>query len=83
MLDLTNDKLLNPADLYKLGITYSRQHLWRLITAGRFPQPIRLTPRGRRYWLATEIHAWLRDRIAKSRGGSAPRASSAPLHRGA
>jgi hypothetical protein len=32
------------SDLPNLGITYSRAHIYRLVKANRFPQPVRLGP---------------------------------------
>lgn len=82
MLDTTNVRLLNSADLYKLGIKYARQSLDRLEKQGLFPRRVKLTPNGRVGWVETEIHDWLRDRINKSRNnGSTPPASAAPQHR--
>jgi prophage regulatory protein len=68
MLDSTEVRLLNSADLYKLGITYARQTLPRLEKAGQFPRRVKLTPKGSVRWVESEIHDWLRDRISKSRG---------------
>lgn len=44
-------------------VVYSRQHWDRLIAAGRAPRPIRLGEH-RVAWLATEIDAWVAERIA-------------------
>lgn len=68
MPDSSNVRLLNSADLYKLGIKYVRQSLFRLEKAGQFPARVKLTPNGRVGWIESEIHDWLRDRISKSRG---------------
>ncbi|MCK1281807.1 AlpA family phage regulatory protein [Bradyrhizobium sp. 61] len=77
-------RLLTSADLYKLGITYARQTLPRLEKAGQFPRRVKLTPNGSVRWVESEIHAWLRERINKSRSnGSTPPASAAQQHRGA
>lgn len=73
------DTLFHGGDLYKLGIRYSRQHLDRLEKAGKFPRRIKLTPNGRVGWLASEIHAWIHERIRRSRDdGSTPPPSDAP-----
>jgi len=70
--------LLHAADLYKLGIRYSRQHLDRLEKAGLFPRRVKLTPNGRVGWIQTEIYDWLRDRIQRSRPGAGPGSASPP-----
>jgi prophage regulatory protein len=44
------------------GIPYSRQHLWRLIKAKRFPAPVRLGTNTNR-WVESEIDDWLRQKI--------------------
>lgn len=43
------------------GIGYTREHLRRLVKAGKFPQPIELGD-ARIGWLESEIHAWLKSR---------------------
>ena len=49
-----------------LGITrVSRATLWRWISAGRFPEPVRPSPR-LNLWLAKEIDAW-EDELEKRR----------------
>ena len=46
------------------GIRYSRAHLWRLWTAGKFPKPIKLSA-SRNAWLESDIDAWIESRIAE------------------
>jgi prophage regulatory protein len=52
------------------GVSYSREHLARLIKAQRFPSPVVLstddrgTPK-RIAWLEAEIDAWIADAAAK------------------
>lgn len=41
-----------------------RSALYEAIRAGRFPKPIRLTERANA-WPASEVYAWLADRIAE------------------
>jgi len=60
-------RFISAADLYKLGIRYSRQHLDRLEKAGQFPRRVKLTPNGRVGWLESEIQEWLHSRIEHSR----------------
>jgi prophage regulatory protein len=49
-------------------VPYSRQHLWRLEKAGKFPSRLRLNPgvgdRGRVGWIASEIEEFLQARAA-------------------
>ena len=46
------------------GIHYSKPHLYRLMKAGKFPQPIRLGER-RIAWPESEINSWLESKIAE------------------
>jgi prophage regulatory protein len=45
-------------------IPYTPQHIQRLEKAGKFPRRIQLGP-NRVGWVATEIDAWLAERIAQ------------------
>jgi len=56
--------LLDYGDLHGRGIKYSRCHLWRLWTANKFPQPIKLSA-ARNCWRADEIDAWIEQRVAE------------------
>jgi prophage regulatory protein len=48
----------------------SRSQIYEDMQHGRFPKPIRLTPKGHSVgWLETEIAAWLRNRVAERDGG--------------
>ena len=62
-------RMLDRRDLARLGITFSRGHLWRLEASGQFPRRIKLTENGRCVWVESEIHEWLRQRIERSRAG--------------
>ncbi|MFZ4580085.1 MAG: helix-turn-helix transcriptional regulator [Myxococcota bacterium] len=53
------------------GLSYSS--IWRLELAGRFPSRIRLSPNSVG-WRATEVDAWVRDRVRVVAG---PEASAA------
>lgn len=57
-------RLLSRAQLRELGISYSREHLWRLESAGKFPRRLYLSPQ-RVVWLADEIAEWLDQRVAE------------------
>ena len=64
-------KLLDYAALQDRGIRYSKPHLWRLWTAGKFPRPIKLSA-SRNVWSEAEIDSWIKSWIAardtKARG---------------
>jgi predicted DNA-binding transcriptional regulator AlpA len=55
--------LLGLADLHALGISYSRQHLYRLMNEGRFPRQVALgNPKqlyAKKCWRADDIERWL------------------------
>jgi prophage regulatory protein len=53
--------LLSHDDLRALGISYSRQHLHRLIREGRFPAPVALGPEqyARKAWKSEDVACWL------------------------
>ena len=58
-------RLLDSDDLWACGIRFSRQHLYRLIKAGKFPRPIKLGSGGRNAWLASELDSWIAARIGE------------------
>jgi predicted DNA-binding transcriptional regulator AlpA len=60
----TQQLLLNSDDLRDLGIRYSRAQLWKLVQAGEFPAPIKISQQ-RSAWIAAEIDAWLETRKAE------------------
>jgi predicted DNA-binding transcriptional regulator AlpA len=60
-------KLLCYDDLAAFGIKYSRPHIWRLYTTGRFPKPIKLSA-SRNAWTESEITAWIEGRVAERDG---------------
>ena len=49
------------------GIPYSREHLRRLMIAGRFPKPVKLGPavNSRAAWPEEEVDQWLAARTAE------------------
>jgi prophage regulatory protein len=65
--------LLDYDGLRAKGITFSREHLWRLVRAGRFPAPVKLSgdPLGRNAWDEAEIDQHIADRKAERTGGRA------------
>ncbi|EWH03227.1 helix-turn-helix transcriptional regulator [Halomonas sp. BC04] len=57
-----------PEVLQRCGISNTTLH--RLIHAGTFPRPIRLTANGRAVaWLESEVDTWIQQRIETSRAG--------------
>ena len=55
-------QLLAFSDLAERGVPFSRQHLWRLIKAKRFPAPVKLGGNTNR-WVESEVDDWLRRQI--------------------
>jgi predicted DNA-binding transcriptional regulator AlpA len=55
--------LLGLSDLHALGISYSRQHLHRLMREGKFPQTVTLGPEvySRKAWRAEDVARWLAE----------------------
>lgn len=45
----------------------SRAHIYRLIKAGKFPEPISLLSTRVVVWLASEIDAWIAEQISAHR----------------
>lgn len=58
-------RMLGPKDLPAKGITYHMNHLRRLIQAGDFPKPVRLSAH-RIAWTEDAIDAWLDKKIRAS-----------------
>lgn len=57
-------RFLSRTDLVLKGINFSRQHLHRLIKAGKFPRPVKLGE-NRNAWPEREIDAWLDAKVAE------------------
>lgn len=57
-------RLLSWTQLKELGISFSREHLWRLEAAGKFPRRIYLSPQ-KVAWFEDEILEWLAERDAE------------------
>lgn len=52
--------------LYAKGITYSRQHVYRLIAKNEFPKPVHFSGAGSRMaFVEAEIDAWLESKIVE------------------
>lgn len=52
-------------------IGLSQRTIWHMVSTGSFPRPIRIGPR-RVGWLASEIDAWVAERI-RERDGNDPK----------
>lgn len=57
--------LLNYEDLRARRIAPSKAQLHRLIKAGKFPKPIKITP-GRNGWTEKQIDDYIAERIAEA-----------------
>ena len=57
-------KLLDYDDLVAAGIKYSRPHLWRLYSSGKFPKPIKLSA-SRNAWRCEDVERWIADRAGE------------------
>lgn len=55
------DILLTFLHLQEMGIPFCRVHLGRLVKAGKFPAPIRLST-NRVAWRRADIEEWLKTR---------------------
>jgi prophage regulatory protein len=58
-------RFLYVPDLRERGIKYSRQHLDRLIRAGKFPAPVKPGTGGFNAWIEDEIEAYQRACVAE------------------
>lgn len=61
---LQPETLYRLSDLRKLGIPFTRQHIYRLQKQGEFPIPIKLGPGrfARNFWLGSEVMKFLAAR---------------------
>lgn len=69
-LKTPDKRLLSWDDLAALGINYHKNHLRKLIAAGRFPAPIKLGDEARQgsvAFVASEIEDWIERRVAQYR----------------
>jgi prophage regulatory protein len=62
-------RFIRPTEVLRM-IGVSRTTLWRMVQAGAFPRPVRITDRSRGY-LLEDVEAWMKAR--------ADRPSAAPL----
>ena len=65
--------LLNRQEVEQL-ISMSRSHIYALVRAGKFPEPVKITdgPRGAVRWRKDEILAWLKTRPRTGRRPDLP-----------
>jgi prophage regulatory protein len=56
-------RMLDLFDLRDRGIKFSRQHLHRLVAAGKFPRPVKIGD-ATNAWVEDEVDAYLKGRIA-------------------
>jgi predicted DNA-binding transcriptional regulator AlpA len=62
-------KALSQRDLRELkGVSWSREHVRRMVKAGKFPAPFKLTDKGRNFWNEEAVDRWLEERAAKTNG---------------
>lgn len=57
-----DERLLTVDEVADL-VRYSRVHIYRLVKGGEFPRQIHVGPH-RVGWLASEVRAWLSERVA-------------------
>jgi prophage regulatory protein len=56
-------RFLTYADLKDKGVDYSKEHLWRLIKAGRFPKPVKGL-QAANCWPEPEVDEAIAERLA-------------------
>jgi prophage regulatory protein len=66
----SDDRLLRIAEV-RSRTSLSTSTIYRKLTAGTFPTPIKLGERATA-WLESDITAWIAERIAESRSGMGP-----------
>ncbi len=55
-------RLISMKDLRQAGVPYSPAHIYRLISAGEFPKPVKLGA-NRIAFVADEIDAWIKAKV--------------------
>lgn len=60
-------RLLSLEDIHARGISFSRPHIYDLISNGKFPKPVKIGSR-KNAWLESEIDQWIMDRVAQRDG---------------
>jgi predicted DNA-binding transcriptional regulator AlpA len=57
-------KMLTWGDLAALGIRYHHNYLREMWESGRFPRPIKISPR-KLVWRSDEVEAWIQNKLAQ------------------
>lgn len=60
---------LEPWSKLRARIPYSRTHVWRLVRAGKFPAPLKLSKNGRSAWRSDEVNEWILSKVAIKKEG--------------
>ena len=60
-------RLMSAKDLRNVGISYSREHLWRLEAANKFPRRVYLSPQ-KVAWFEDEVLSWIEQRSSERIG---------------
>ncbi|MDJ1633209.1 helix-turn-helix transcriptional regulator [Rhizobium rhizogenes] len=63
-------RVISIDDLKSKGIVFSKTHIYRLMKAGKFPRPAKLSPR-QNVWSEEEIDSWIAGRFAERDGVAA------------
>jgi predicted DNA-binding transcriptional regulator AlpA len=71
-------KVLTQRDLPAKGIAWSREHTRRMVNAGKFPDPFKLTEKGKNYWDEAVIDAWLEEQAKKATPARLPHQMKTP-----
>lgn len=58
-------RLIREADLIPHIVPFSKATLWRMVRAGAFPEPVRLSP-NIVAWRATDVDEWIGSRTSIS-----------------
>ena len=59
-------RFIRPTEVLRM-IGVSRTTLWRMVQAGAFPRPVRITDRSRGY-LLEDVEAWMKARAERPSG---------------
>jgi predicted DNA-binding transcriptional regulator AlpA len=58
------ERLIKASGLREQGVPYGRTRVMQLVAAGKFPQPIKLSPR-LNVWKSSELRAWIESVTAQ------------------
>lgn len=68
--DTDASTFIRQSNLLRRHVPFSAATLWRLVKAGRFPRPVKVTPQITA-WRLSDVHEWVKDPagyIADSQG---------------